>query len=114
MERSAGLDRQDLAKNSDHGGQTMNFPKRLLHLVAGLTALSSVASGYYHFVYFPGRSGPFNPIRLQFDLTRLTNNTVYYFVSDQGPNVFVPGDSVTAVMSELQLAAQAWNGIPGS
>ncbi len=92
----------------------MMFPRRLLTLVAGLTALSSVASGYYHFVYFVGRGAPFNPIRLQFDLTQLPNNTVSYFISDQGPNVFVPGDTFTAVVSELQLAAQAWNGIPSS
>ncbi len=83
-------------------------------MAALLTALSSIASGYYHFVYFPSHTGPFNPINLQFDLSQLSNNTVYYFISDQGPNVFVPGDSVTAVISELQLAAQAWNNVPSS
>ncbi len=92
----------------------MTFPKRALSLVASLAALSSLASGYYHFVYFAGRSGPFAPINLQFDLTQLTNNTVYYFISDSGPNVFVQGDSFPAVISELQLAAQAWNNIPSS
>lgn len=92
----------------------MTFPKRVLSMAAALTALSSIASGYYHFVYFSGRSRPFNPINLQFDLTQLTNNTVYYFISDQGPNVFVNGDSFTAVISELQLAAQAWNGVSSS
>ena len=96
------------------GGQTMTFPKRVLSMAAALTALSSIASGYYHFVYFPGRNAPFNPINLRFDLTQLTNNTVYYFISDQGPNVFVRGDSFTAVISELQLAAQAWNGVSSS
>ena len=92
----------------------MTFPKRLLSMAAILTALSSVASGYYHFVYFSSRSAPFNPIDLQFDLTKLANNTVYYFISDQGPDVFVPGDSFTGVISELQLAAQAWNNVPSS
>ncbi|HEV1284716.1 MAG TPA: matrixin family metalloprotease [Bryobacteraceae bacterium] len=92
----------------------MTFPKRVLSLAAALTALSSIASGYYHFVYFSNRNAPFNPINLQFDLTQLTNNTVYYFISDQGPNVFVKGDSFTAVISELQLAAQAWNGVSSS
>lgn len=92
----------------------MTFPKRALRMAALLTALSSIASGYYHFVYFPSHTGPFNPINLQFDLTQLSNNTVYYFISDQGPNVFVPGDSFTAVISELQLAAQAWNNVPSS
>src|SRR5277367_2923150 len=92
----------------------MTFPKRVLSMAALLTALSSVASGYYHFVYFPSHSGPFNPINLQFDLTQLTNNTVYFFISDSGPNVFVQGDSFTAVISELQLAAQAWNRVPSS
>ncbi len=51
---------------------------------------------------------------MQFDLTQLTNNTVYYFLSDSAPNVFVQGDSFPAVISELQLAAQAWNNIPSS
>src|SRR5579864_5439496 len=92
----------------------MTALKRVLSMAAALTALSSIASGYYHFVYFPGRGGPFNPINLQFDLTQLTNNTVYFFISDQGPNVFVQGDSFTGVISELQLAAQAWNNVPGS
>jgi hypothetical protein len=92
----------------------MTFPKRVLSVAVLLTALSSLASGYYHFVYFPSRSAPFNPINLHFDLTQLTNNTVYYFISDQGPDVFVNGDSFTAVISELQLAAQAWNNVPSS
>ncbi|HTB14575.1 MAG TPA: matrixin family metalloprotease [Bryobacteraceae bacterium] len=92
----------------------MKFANRILSMAAALTALSSVASGYYHFVYFPSHSGPFTPINLHFDLTQLTNNTVYFFISDQGPNVFVQGDSFTAVVSELQLAAQTWNSIPTS
>jgi hypothetical protein len=92
----------------------MTALKRVLSMAAALTALSSIASGYYHFVYFAGRNGPFNPINLQFDLTQLANNTVYFFISDQGPNVFVRGDSFTGVISELQLAAQAWNNVPGS
>jgi len=90
----------------------MTLLKRVLSMAAALTALSSVASGYYHFVYFPSRTAPFNPINLRFDLTN--GNTVYYFISDQGPDVFVIGDSFTAVISELQLAAQAWNNIPSS
>jgi predicted Zn-dependent protease len=92
----------------------MTFGKRILSVTTLLTALSSIASGYYHFVYFPSRTGPFNPINLQFDLTQLTNNTVYFFISDQGPNVFVKGDSFTAVISELKLAAQSWNNVPSS
>ena len=81
-------------------------------MAVALTALSSLASGYYHFVYFASRSAPFNPINLQFDLSR--GNNIQFFISDQGPNVFVPGDSFTAVISELQLAAQAWNAVPSS
>ncbi|HVO98499.1 MAG TPA: matrixin family metalloprotease [Bryobacteraceae bacterium] len=92
----------------------MNFPKRVLSMAAALTALSSIASGYYHFIYFPSRVGPFAPIHLQFDLSNAPNNTIYYFISDDGPNVLVPGDSFTAVVSELQLAAQAWNGVSSS
>lgn len=92
----------------------MRFTKRVLTIAAGLAMLSSLASGYYHFVFFSGTSAPFNPINLHFDLTQLTNNIVYFFISDQGPNVLVQGDSFTAVISELQLAAKAWNSVPGS
>jgi hypothetical protein len=92
----------------------MTSLKRIVTVAAALTALSSLASGYYHFVYFSGRGAPFTPINLQFDLSKLTNNTVYFYIAELGPDVFVNGDSFTAEISELQLAAQAWNNVPSS
>ena len=53
--------------------------------IAGLL-LTSVASGYYHYVHFASRFGPFIPMPEKFDLNVLRNKTVYYFISDQGPS----------------------------
>ena len=92
----------------------MTFPKRALSMAAPSPRSPPSLPAIIISSIYPGRSGPFNPIMLHFDLTQLTNNTVNYFISDQGPNVFVKGDSFTAVISELQLAAQAWNNVPSS
>ncbi len=84
---------------------------RLLKAAVCLAAFCSSASASYYFVHFSGRTGPFTPIFEKFDLTSLPNHTVYYFVSASGPAKMADGDSFPAILSELQLAAQTWNGI---
>ena len=87
---------------------------RLVILAAALSAFSSVASAYYYFVFFPGNVGPFTQIPARFDLHALKANTVQFFISDQGPSALLPGDSTTALYSEIQQAAAVWNGVATS
>jgi hypothetical protein len=83
-------------------------------LAASLAAASSVASGYAHWIFFSGRSAPFNPVPAIFNLGNLSNNTVSYFISDQGPGPLVPGDSEANIVSQIQAAANVWNQVPTS
>src|SRR6266852_3450644 len=92
----------------------MGAARRILTLAASLGAMSSFASGYYHWIYFANRTGPFNPVPARFDLNALPSNTVNYIISDQGPGPLVPGDSFTAILSEIQAAAGVWNGVNSS
>lgn len=82
-------------------------------MAASLAALSSVASGYYHWVYFANRAGsPFIPVMVKFDLSALPDNhTVSYFISDQGPGPLMPGDTFQAIVSQIRLAGEVWNGV---
>src|ERR1700689_1820836 len=92
----------------------MGTARRILMLGASLGAASSVASGYAHWVFFSGRSAPFNPVPAMFNLANLTNNTVSYFISDQGPGPLMPGDSEANIVSQIQAAANVWNQVPTS
>ncbi len=49
-----------------------------------------------------------------FNLASLTNNTVSFFISDQGPGPLKPGDSQANNVSQIQAAANVWNQIPTS
>jgi uncharacterized protein (TIGR03437 family) len=87
---------------------------RMVVLAGGLALASSMASGYYQWTFFSGRSGPFNPIVARFDLNSLPGGTIPYFISDQAPGPLVPGDSFTAVVSQIEAAANVWNGVSSS
>src|SRR5271169_3446290 len=92
----------------------MRHAARVLMLAAAMAGLSSVASGYYYWTFFPNHTGSFVPVQAKYDLTALTNNTVYFFISDQGPSALVPGDSFPALVSELRAAAEVWDSVPTS
>jgi uncharacterized protein (TIGR03437 family) len=87
---------------------------QILALVAGLAAMSPVSWGYYYWVYFANRGGPFVPVPVKFDLNSLTNKTVSYFISDQGAAPLAPGDTTGSILSQIQLAASAWDGVETS
>lgn len=87
---------------------------RVMALAAGIAAMSPLASAYYHWVFYPSSNAPFAPINAHFDLTALTANTVNYFISNQGPSSLMPGDSLTALYSQIQGAAAVWNGVSTS
>ncbi len=80
----------------------------------GLAAFAATASGYYHFVHYGSKSGPFVPIPEKFDLAALDRNTVYYYVSSTGPEKMYETDSFAAVLTQLRLAASAWNNVDSS
>jgi hypothetical protein len=92
----------------------MGTTRRLLMLAASLAAVSSVASGYAHWVFFASRSAPFNPVPAMFSLASLPNNTVSYFISDAGPGPLMPGDSEANIVSQIQAAANVWNQVQTS
>ncbi|MGD1095876.1 MAG: hypothetical protein ABSB35_28275, partial [Bryobacteraceae bacterium] len=96
----------------------MRLKPTLIHclvVAAGLLCCSSVASAYYHWVYFSGDSAPFNPVPAKFDLTVPPDgHTINYFISDQGPGPLLPGDSFQALVSQIRLAADQWNGVASS
>ena len=87
---------------------------RVAILAALLLSLSSVSSAYYYWIFFPGRTGPFQGYPAKFDLSTLTDKTVSYFISDQPPSKLVDGDNYDALVSQIRLAAETWNGVKSS
>ncbi|MEO8026619.1 MAG: carboxypeptidase regulatory-like domain-containing protein [Bryobacteraceae bacterium] len=87
---------------------------RAAALLTVLVALAGIAPAYYFNVYFAGQQGPFTPVPVRFDLGSLPGKTVYYFVSDDGPSKFAPGDSFVSVVSQIRAAAEVWNGVATS
>jgi uncharacterized protein (TIGR03437 family) len=71
--------------------------------------LAATAPGYYHFVQFQTRTAPYAPVYARFDLTSVPQNTVPFFISEQGPTQLATGDSFTAVVSQIRAAAQVWS-----
>jgi hypothetical protein len=76
---------------------------RLAATVVGVLALTGTGSAYYYY-YFAGA-----PAR--YDLTTLVNNTIPFYISNQGPAALTSGDSFQAVVSELRAAANVWNSV---
>jgi len=83
-------------------------------LATALLVLSSTASGYYHFVRFPSRNGPFSPVFEKFDINALPGRTLRYYIAESGPGKISSSDSFSAVVSQIRLAAKAWNDVETS
>jgi len=88
--------------------------QRSVLLALALTGLVGTASAYTFFVHYATASGSYTPIPERYDLSALNNNTLYYYVSSSGPAKMAPGDSFPALLSQIQLAGQAWNGVSSS
>ena len=88
--------------------------KRFLVLVVSGALLATSASAYYHFLHYGSRTGPFTPVPEKFDLSALQNKTVYYLVSESGPAQMAAGDSFSAILSQMRLAAAAWDNVATS
>lgn len=88
---------------------------RRMWLVAAAGMLLSVgASGYYHFVHYPGRTAPYPVVPEKFDLTALPGKTVRFYVAEQGPDKISATDSFPAIVSQIKLAAKVWNDVSTS
>lgn len=83
-----------------------------------LAALSLIlcwpAGAYYHFVRYPAATAPFVPIYDRFDLRAMPGGAVPYLISLNGPLALAPGDSETALVSQIRAAAEVWNRVPTS
>jgi uncharacterized protein (TIGR03437 family) len=83
---------------------------RRWRLLLVLAAISAPAPAYYHFVHYLNGVN----VRDKFDLTALPNSTVTFFVSEAGPTTFNQTDTFNSVLSQIQQAAQVWNGVSSS
>ena len=89
--------------------------RRALLLVATLAVVSPLSSAYYYYTFFAGATSPFAPLPAHYDGNAIKDNTVQYFISDLPPGATrLPGDSVTAIYSEIRQAAAVWDGVSSS
>jgi len=88
--------------------------RHILTLAAVAILLSPAASGYYFFVRYLSRSAPYNPAYEKFDLNALPNKTVPFFIAEGGPVQLAAGDSFASLVSQIRLAAKAWNDVETS
>ena len=73
--------------------------------------------GYYHFRHFLPSDGSaaeiLTPVVEKFDLSALTDQTVYFFVSSTRPRT-VANDSYEAMVSQIRQALSVWDSVPTS
>ena len=86
----------------------------------GIAALLAVFAagglpGYHHFLHYPPGDGsdPAAPVVEKFDLTALTDHTVFFFVSSTRPRT-VANDSYEAMVSQIRQALSVWDSVPTS
>jgi uncharacterized protein (TIGR03437 family) len=87
---------------------------RSLAVAAAVFLLVAPSQAYYHYVHFLTGKAPYTPVPEAFDLTKLQNNTITFFVSSDGPSTYGPNDSWGSVLSEVKQAAAAWNSVASS
>jgi len=79
-------------------------------LAALLLSLTSVSSAYYYWIFFPGNAtGQWYAAK--FDLSAMPDKAISFFISDKGPGKLVDGDNYDALVSQIRLAAETWNGV---
>ena len=94
-----------------NGWMRKRWGGRLAAIAVSGFLLANTASAYYYYTYFNSTGAPYVPIVAHFDLSTLSNNTVPFFVSSAGPSAMYPGDSFTALISQMQAAANVWNNV---
>jgi matrixin len=76
--------------------------------------LVSLASAHYHFVHFNSATSPNQPVYERFDLRRLMDNTLRYYISERGPQQLAPNDSFAAIVSQIRAAGKTWGDVETS
>src|SRR6185436_15449984 len=87
--------------------------RRLVQTLVLIAMATGSAFGYYHFVHYASRSGPFNPVYEKFDLNALPGKTLYFYVSEDRP-ALAASDSYEALIGQVRQAAAVWNGVAAS
>jgi uncharacterized protein (TIGR03437 family) len=87
---------------------------RLVAAAAAVFLLVAPSQAYYHYVHFLTGNAPYIPVPEAFDLSKLQNNTITFFASNDGPSTYGLNDSWGAVLSEVKQAAAAWNSVANS
>ncbi|MGD0778103.1 MAG: carboxypeptidase regulatory-like domain-containing protein [Candidatus Solibacter sp.] len=84
---------------------------RTARLAAIALALGAPAQAYYHYVHYlsGGRTGPFTIQQEKFNIP--AGGTVSFYVSDDGPAVYAPGDSFGSLLGQVKQALSAWNSV---
>lgn len=85
--------------------------------IAALLAIFAAGGlpGYHHFRHYPPGDGsvPAAPVVEKFDLSALTDQTVFFFVSSTRPRT-VANDSYEAMVSQIRQALSVWDSVPTS
>jgi len=79
---------------------------RVAVIAVAVALMGTPAEAYYHYVHYL-RNAPYTPVQEKFDLTALPNKTVTFFVSDSGPSVYAPNDSLGSILGEVKTALAA-------
>jgi uncharacterized protein (TIGR03437 family) len=88
---------------------------RALALCAGILAAGATPSpAYYHYVHYQNSAAPYAAIFEKFDLTALSDKTVTFFVSDNGPTSYTANDSFPSLLAQIRNATRVWNAVPTS
>jgi hypothetical protein len=82
--------------------------------IAAVAVLATGAQGYYHFIHYPARIGPFRPIYEKFDLASLPGRTLPFYVSEPNGVRLAENDSFPSLLSHIRAAARAWNDVETS
>ncbi|MGE5569812.1 MAG: matrixin family metalloprotease [Rhodospirillales bacterium] len=76
--------------------------------------LAATASGYYHYIHYTTHTTPYTAAPEKFDLRALSNKTLYYYVSSDGPAAMAEGDSFAALLGQLRMAGRVWDQVETS
>jgi uncharacterized protein (TIGR03437 family) len=87
---------------------------RIALLAAAALLVGTPAEAYYHYVHFTNTGGTLRATQEKFNLASLTNNTVTFFVNDQGPAVFAANDSFGSILGQVKQALAAWDAVSTS